>query len=124
MNGLVRLEAVSKALSKLGEEFATAGSPTAKSVLELGISRVKCLKSGALPADVRQWPFYPIEMPTTKDGKGPAIVGLDADSITYEVWGWSLRTHGSFATLPDAINEAMRLSLGDVIAADAAGGEG
>ena len=60
--------------------------------------------------DVRTWPFYPIVMPTTKDGRGPATVGKDADKIEYEVWDSLLNSHGSYEYLPDAINEAMRLT--------------
>lgn len=60
--------------------------------------------------DVRRWPYYPIEMPVTDDGKGPATVGKDAVKITYEVWDRLYNSHGSFDNLPDAINEAMRLS--------------
>ncbi|CAB4138954.1 hypothetical protein UFOVP346_9 [uncultured Caudovirales phage] len=37
--------------------------------------------------DVRKWFHYPIEMPVTADGQGPATVGQDAAKITYEVWG-------------------------------------
>ena len=60
--------------------------------------------------DVRKWFHYPIEMPLTADGQGPATVGNDAASISYEVWDQALSTHGSFENLPDAINEAMRLN--------------
>ena len=66
---------------------------------------------GALPTNCRKWDFYPIEMPLTKEGQGPAIPGRDEiASITYEVWDRLLNTHASFGNLPDAINEAMRLS--------------
>ncbi len=64
-----------------------------------------------LPADVRQWPFYPIQMPFNADGKGPATIGVDAADIAYEVWDREFNTHASFNNLPDAINEAMRLSI-------------
>lgn len=60
--------------------------------------------------DVRQWYYYPIEMPVTSNGDGPATVGIDAEKITYEVWDVLLNTHASFDNLPDAINEAMRLN--------------
>ena len=59
---------------------------------------------------VRQWFHYPIEMPVTKDGHGPATVGVDADRIEYEVWDVLLNSHASFDNLPDAINEVMRLN--------------
>lgn len=68
-------------------------------------------KPNLLPSDVRQWFYYPIEMPLTEDGQGPATVGKDAARITYEVWDVLLNTHGSFDNLPDAINEAMRLNM-------------
>lgn len=60
--------------------------------------------------DVRKWFYYPIEMPLSADGNGPAKVGTDAVNITYEVWDVLLNTHASFDNLPDAINEAMRLN--------------
>ena len=60
--------------------------------------------------DVRTWPYYPIEMPSTKDGQGPATVGVDADKIEYEVWDHLCNSNGSYEYLPDAINEAMRLT--------------
>ena len=61
-------------------------------------------------SDVRKWFYYPIEMPLTCDGQGPATVGVDAASISYEVWDILLNTHSSHDNLPDAINEAMRLN--------------
>lgn len=60
--------------------------------------------------DVRQWWHYPIEMPLSADGQGPATVGVEAARITYEVWDQLLVSHASFDNLPDAINEAMRLN--------------
>lgn len=60
--------------------------------------------------DVRRWDYYPIEMPLTADGKGPATVGVDAARIAYEVWDRDLSSHASYDNLPDAINEAMRLN--------------
>ncbi|HEX7856258.1 MAG TPA: hypothetical protein VF503_21490 [Sphingobium sp.] len=64
----------------------------------------------ALAANVRYWPYYPIEMPITAEGFGPASIGKDAAKLTYEVWDQTCLSHGSFNLLPDAINEAMRLS--------------
>ena len=61
-------------------------------------------------ADVRRWFHYPIEMPVNYEGQGPATVGKDAVSITYEVWDVLLNSHSSFTNLPDAINEAIRLN--------------
>ncbi|NTF18211.1 hypothetical protein G6L37_07310 [Agrobacterium rubi] len=60
--------------------------------------------------DVRQWQHYPIEMPLTDEGEGPATVGFDATKITYEVWDQALKSHGSYDHLPDAINESIRLN--------------
>ena len=60
--------------------------------------------------DVRKWFYFPIEMPLTADGQGPATVGVDAATISYEVWDVLLNTHSSHNNLPDAINEAMRLN--------------
>ena len=60
--------------------------------------------------DVRRWFHYPIEMPVTAEGEGPATVGRDAARVTYEVWDVLLNTHAAFNNLPDAINEAMRLN--------------
>lgn len=58
--------------------------------------------------DCRQWWHYPIEMPITAEGQGPAKVGVDAAAMTYEVWDKLLNSHASFDNLPDAINDAMR----------------
>jgi hypothetical protein len=60
------------------------------------------------PFDVHTWPYFPIEMPL-KEGQGPAT-HAECDQITYEVWDYFYNSHGSFKHLPDAINEAMRLS--------------
>lgn len=66
-----------------------------------------------LPDDVRTWPYYPIEMPVTKDGQGPASVEKgEAHEITYEVWSRDfVETLGPFDNLPDAINLAITLSV-------------
>lgn len=60
--------------------------------------------------DVRRWQYYPIQMPLTADGQGPAPIGVDATTITYEVWDREQTSYGSFENLPDAINESMRLN--------------
>lgn len=60
--------------------------------------------------DVRRWQYYPIQMPLTADGQGPATIGVDATTITYEVWDREQTSYGSFENLPDAINESMRLN--------------
>jgi len=67
-----------------------------------------------LPRNCRDWPFYVIEMPITKDHEGPAKIGVDAVSICYEVWDKLYRTHGSHDNLPDAINEAIERSLAEL----------
>ena len=57
----------------------------------------------------RRWQYYPIEMPLTKDGQGPATLGDDAVSVSYEVWeAGTLRTVSSHDYLPDAIEAALR----------------
>jgi len=65
-----------------------------------------------LPMDVRKWSHYPIVMPLNADGEGPASEATgEVRKITWEVWSQDLtETHGPFDNLPDAINEAMRLS--------------
>ena len=63
-----------------------------------------------LTSDCRLWYYFPIEMPVTADGNGPAEVGKDAARMTYEVWDMTLTSHGSFDFLPDAINHAMKLN--------------
>lgn len=57
----------------------------------------------------RRWQYYPIEMPLTKDGQGPATLGDDAVSVSYEVWeAGTLRAVSSHECLPDAIEAALR----------------
>lgn len=60
------------------------------------------------PMDIRTWPYYPVVMPL-KEGKGP-VSEAECDQITFEVWDLLYNSHGSFGYLPDAINEAMRLT--------------
>jgi hypothetical protein len=66
-----------------------------------------------LSRNCRDWFYFPIEMPVTSAGWGPATVGLDADKITYCVWDKLFNEHGSFDNLYDAINGAMRLNHED-----------
>lgn len=54
--------------------------------------------------------YYPIEMPLTADGQGPATVGKDAASMTYEVWDQFCDSHGRFDRLSDAIRRARQLN--------------
>ncbi len=63
-----------------------------------------------LPTDVKQWFYFPIEMPLAPSGMGPATIE-EATSITYEVWDQYCDTHGSFEFLSDAINHAIKLNL-------------
>jgi len=67
-----------------------------------------------VPSNIRRAFYYPIEMPVTKDGQGPATVGVDAEQITYEVWDQLLASHGSHNNLPDAINQANALNDRDI----------
>ena len=60
------------------------------------------------PTNVRTWPYYPITMPL-KQGQGPAS-DEECDEITWEVWDHFCNSHSSHDNLPDAINEAMRLT--------------
>lgn len=55
------------------------------------------------------WFYYPMILPVTEDGDGPAIIGDDAAKLVYEVWDQELTSHGSFDTLYQAINKAMEL---------------
>lgn len=59
-----------------------------------------------VPKDIRTAFYFPIEMPVTAEGNGPASIGKDAVKMTYEVWDQELTTHGSHDYLPDAINQA------------------
>jgi hypothetical protein len=60
------------------------------------------------PLNVRTWPYYPITLPLLQ-GEGP-VSEQDCDEITYEVWDQLCNSHGSYEYLPDAINEALRLT--------------
>ncbi|WP_375178171.1 hypothetical protein [Sphingobium yanoikuyae] len=54
--------------------------------------------------------YYPIEMPLNADGHGPATVGEDATTMTFEVWDQFCDSHGRFARLSDAIQRARQLN--------------
>ena len=56
--------------------------------------------------DVRRWDFYPIVMPLTKDGNGPASAG-EINRLTWEVWDRCHQSHASYDNLSDAINDCM-----------------
>ena len=76
-----------------------------------------------VPSNIRRAFYYAIEMPVTKDGQGPATVGVDAEQITYEVWDQLLASHGSHNNLPDAINQANALNDRDISYASPLKGE-
>lgn len=61
--------------------------------------------------NMRQWMYYPIMIPVTVDGDGPAIVGQDAARITFEVWDQACTSYSSHEFLADAINEAIRRNV-------------
>lgn len=65
-----------------------------------------------LSTNVGDWPYFPIPMPLTADGQGPATLGEDAATMSYQVWDWTNTSHGEFEHLSDAIELAMKLSLG------------
>jgi hypothetical protein len=60
------------------------------------------------PLNVRTWPYYAIPLPLLR-GEGP-VSEQDCDEITYAVWDQFCNSHGSYKYLPDAINEALRLT--------------
>jgi hypothetical protein len=61
--------------------------------------------------DVRQWAYYPIIMPLTSEGNGPASVeNGEVRELSWEVWSRDLsESFGPFDNLCDAINESIRL---------------
>ena len=61
----------------------------------------------SVPTDCRQWSHYPIMMPVTAEGGGPAKIGKDAAAVRFEVWDHDYRSHSSHDNLPDAINAAI-----------------
>ena len=60
------------------------------------------------PLDVRTWPYFPITIPL-QCGEGP-VPDEECDEITYAVWDHFCNSYGSYKCLPDAINEALRLT--------------
>ena len=66
-----------------------------------------------VPKNSREWLYFPIVMPLTADGNGPARVGKDAAKLTWEVWDIFCETYGSFDYLLDAIDLAIRLNQED-----------
>lgn len=63
-----------------------------------------------VPSDATLWHYYPIPMPLDAKGKGPATIGVDAVTMTYEVWDQRFENHGSFTSLHEAVSEAVRLN--------------
>jgi hypothetical protein len=61
-------------------------------------------------ARLKQWRHYPIDMPLTAEGMGPATIGFDAASVIYEVWDENCTSYGAFPQLRQAIELAMRLN--------------
>jgi hypothetical protein len=59
---------------------------------------------------LKQWRHYPIDMPLTAEGMGPATIGFDAASVIYEVWDENCTSYGAFPQLRQAIELAMRLN--------------
>ena len=96
-----------------------ARAPNARAALA-AIREAGCV---IVPSDIRRAFYFPIEMPVTKDGQGPAKVGVDAEQITYEVWDQLLSSHGSHNNLPDAINQANALNDRDISSASPLKGE-
>lgn len=65
-----------------------------------------------LNPDIRKWYYFPIVMPISKDGRGPASEESgDIWKIKWEVWNQDLESLSSHDFLPEAINRAMRLEL-------------
>jgi hypothetical protein len=61
-------------------------------------------------ARLKGWRHYPIDMPLTAEGMGPATIGVDAASVVYEVWDENCTSHGAFPNLREALDLAMRLN--------------
>lgn len=100
----------SAVLSKYGNEIETHNS---EYTLGVPAEDVKRLVGMQLPEDSRLWPYYPIEMPLYPSGEGPASIE-DATSMTYEVWDRICMCHGIHSNLPDALNQAIQLTLQDM----------
>jgi hypothetical protein len=97
-------------IASLTTEVATKMADAAISALE----PVTVQEAARVLLDIvkcRAWSHYPIEMPLTKSGAGPAKLGVDADRMSYEVWeAETYRTISDHTTLPNAI-EAWLLAL-------------
>lgn len=53
--------------------------------------------------------YFPILMPLTKDGNGPADIH-EIDKITFQVWDRFCESYGEFDYLSDAIDKADELN--------------
>lgn len=114
-----RAEAVAESVSHtkaaiLARAAAVAADPALigvdDQIAALQAERDEALAQVERMRDVRSWWHYSIEMPLSSDGQGPAMIGVDAKSMTYEVWDQTLNTHSSHDNLPDAINAAMQMN--------------
>ena len=110
-------------VEKVAIAISGAPFPTTRSLnkARAAISVIREAEFTVVPSDIRRAFYYPIEMPVTADGHGPATVGVDAVKITYEVWDCLLNSHGSHDNLPDAINQAIALNSRAMIAASPIG---
>lgn len=70
---------------------------------------IDAIKRHYNPLDVRTWPFYAIVMPLNDEDQGPCEIG-EATKLTWEVWDMLCGSHGSYVSLSEAINEAMRMT--------------
>ena len=103
-------ETQEEAVSKWNTRAALSADPAPVA----GVTVQEAAKVLAEAMSLRMWQYYPIEMPVTKEGLGPATVGVDAVSIEYEVWrATDLSSIGSYKNLPDAITGALRAIAGE-----------
>lgn len=64
-----------------------------------------------VPSNSRLWAYYPIMIPYTRNGHGPATIGVDAATVQWEVW--EADTHrcvGVHDYLSSALNQAIALT--------------
>lgn len=108
MNELRRVFSDHTEIASLSHEVAAKMAHAAIAALE----PVTVQEAARVLLDVveqRAWTHYPIEMPITVDGLGPATIGKDAHCMTYEVWeANTLRGISSHDKLPDAIEDWLR----------------
>lgn len=70
---------------------------------------IEILRKSYVANDPTTWPFYPIVMPMTKDGQGPAT-GADIHTIYFEVWDKFCNAYVVGASQPAAIKAAMMMN--------------